>query len=152
VSAAALDLLYRYDWPGNILQLENAVFRAVVLTDGPMLTEAEFPQIAAHMNGTAVEALPAEMPAPPTEPLEIDLTMATPVPLDAGTLAAVDADGELRPLADIEAAMIRLALDRYQGRMSLIARRLGIGRSTLYRKLKDLGISDTVAGIEAEVR
>jgi DNA-binding NtrC family response regulator len=152
VSAPALDLLYRYDWPGNIRQLENAVFRAVVLADGPMLTAAEFPQIAAQLNGAAAEPLPAEMPAPPTEPLEIDLSMAAPVMADSGTLAAVDADGELRPLAEIEAAMIRLALDRYQGRMSLIARRLGIGRSTLYRKLKELGISDTVAGIAAEVR
>jgi transcriptional regulator of acetoin/glycerol metabolism len=46
--------------------------------------------------------------------------------------------------------MIRLALERYSGRMTLVARRLGIGRSTLYRKLKELGISDTVAGIAAE--
>ena len=46
--------------------------------------------------------------------------------------------------------MIRLALERYAGRMTLVARKLGIGRSTLYRKLKDLGISDTVAGIAAE--
>ena len=46
--------------------------------------------------------------------------------------------------------MIRLALERYSGRMTLVARKLGIGRSTLYRKLKDLGISDTAAGIAAE--
>ncbi len=46
--------------------------------------------------------------------------------------------------------MIRLALERYAGRMTLVARKLGIGRSTLYRKLKDLGISDTVSGIAAE--
>ena len=38
--------------------------------------------------------------------------------------------------------MIRLALDRYEGRMTMVARKLGIGRSTLYRKLKDLGISE----------
>ena len=46
--------------------------------------------------------------------------------------------------------MIRLALERYEGRMTLVARKLGIGRSTLYRKLKELGISDTVPGIAAE--
>jgi DNA-binding NtrC family response regulator len=56
----------------------------------------------------------------------------------------------VRPLAEVEEAMIRLALERYAGRMTLVARKLGIGRSTLYRKLKDLGISDTVAGIAAE--
>ena len=92
------------------------------------------------------------MPAPPTEPLEIDLSLTPQAPLESGILAALDAEGELKPLAEIEAAMIRLALDRYEGRMSLIARRLGIGRSTLYRKLKELGISDTVAGIEAGVQ
>jgi DNA-binding NtrC family response regulator len=152
VSAPALDLLLRYDWPGNVRQLENAVFRAVVLADGPMLTAEEFPQVVAYMNGAVSEPLPAEISAPPTEPLEIDLALTPASPARDGILAAVDPQGELRPLAEIEAAMIRLALDRYQGRMSLIARRLGIGRSTLYRKLKDLGISDTVAGITAEVR
>jgi DNA-binding NtrC family response regulator len=153
VNAPALDLLYRYDWPGNVRQLENAVFRAVVLADGPMLTVDEFPQIAAYANGSAVEPLPTEIPAPPTEPLEIDLTLPpTSAGSEPGALSVVDQQGELRTLAEIEEAMIRLALDRYQGRMSLIARRLGIGRSTLYRKLKELGISDTLPGIAADLR
>ena len=47
----ALRLLTRYAWPGNVRQLENAVFRAVVLCDGAELTVAEFPQIAAHVEG-----------------------------------------------------------------------------------------------------
>jgi DNA-binding NtrC family response regulator len=49
-------------------------------------------------------------------------------------------DGNLRPLEDIEADIIRLAIGHYRGRMTEVARRLGIGRSTLYRKLTDLGI------------
>ena len=49
-------------------------------------------------------------------------------------------DGNLRPLEDIEADVIRLAIGHYRGRMTEVARRLGIGRSTLYRKLGDLGI------------
>lgn len=44
-------------------------------------------------------------------------------------------DGHVRPLDDIEAEAIRLALDLYGGNLSEAARRLGIGRSTLYRKL-----------------
>ena len=50
------------------------------------------------------------------------------------------ADGNLRPLDAIEADVIRLAIGHYRGRMSEVARRLGIGRSTLYRKLAELGI------------
>ena len=153
VTAAALQLLSRYDWPGNIRQLENAVFRAVVLADEPMLSVEEFPQIAAHIEGAGPSARPlAELPLPvePTEPLEILLEPHGRAADPADGLAAFDADGDVRPLAEIEAAMIRLALDRYQGRMSLVARKLGIGRSTLYRKLKELGISDLAEGIAAE--
>jgi DNA-binding NtrC family response regulator len=151
VTAPALQLLSRYDWPGNIRQLENAVFRAVVLADAPMLSPAEFPQIAAQVEGGAMpepETAPAE--PPPTEPLELDFGLPHQPHETSDHLVALGPDGEIRPLADVEAEMIRMALDRYAGRMTLVARRLGIGRSTLYRKLKELGISDTVSGIAAE--
>ncbi|MBO0766346.1 MAG: sigma-54-dependent Fis family transcriptional regulator, partial [Hyphomicrobiaceae bacterium] len=48
ISAEALKLLTRHSWPGNVRQLENAMFRAVVLSDSEELTAAEFPQIEAH--------------------------------------------------------------------------------------------------------
>ncbi|HEY5081248.1 MAG TPA: sigma-54 dependent transcriptional regulator [Bauldia sp.] len=162
VNAQAIQMLSRYDWPGNIRQLENAVFRAVVLADAPVLTPEEFPQIAAHIDGSAWVADAAALPksrdgALPAEEIAVDPVEfnfglpAEPQPaIDGDRIAALDADGEVRRLADVEAVMIRLALDRYAGRMTTVARRLGIGRSTLYRKLKELGISDTVAGIAAE--
>src|SRR4029077_19198157 len=49
VSAAALGLLNAHPWPGNVRQLENAVFRAVVLAEGDEIGTAEFPQIATLM-------------------------------------------------------------------------------------------------------
>ena len=52
-------------------------------------------------------------------------------------------DGNLRALHEIEADVIRLAICRYRGRMSEVARRLNIGRSTLYRRLEELGIDHT---------
>jgi DNA-binding NtrC family response regulator len=150
VTAPALQLLSRYDWPGNIRQLENAVFRAVVLADAPMLSPAEFPQIAAQVEGgPGVPVAPPAEPLPP-EPVELDFGLPHQPPEAADHVVALGPDGEIRSLADVEAEMIRMALDRYAGRMTLVARRLGIGRSTLYRKLKELGISDTVAGIAAE--
>ena len=58
----------------------------------------------------------------------------------AGGVTLFRPDGNMRPLEDIEADVIRLAIGHYRGRMTEVARRLGIGRSTLYRKLGELGI------------
>jgi DNA-binding NtrC family response regulator len=60
-------------------------------------------------------------------------------------LSATDAAGHMRRLEDVESEMIRMAIARYEGHMSEVARRLGIGRSTLYRKLKDFGL-EHIAG------
>ena len=65
-------------------------------------------------------------------------------PQNQGHVMLYTADGNLRPLEEIEADVIRLAIGHYRGRMTEVARRLGIGRSTLYRKLSELGI-DNVA-------
>ena len=58
------------------------------------------------------------------------------------TLSLTDPSGEARPLEDIEAEVIRFAIAHYRGQMSEVARRLQIGRSTLYRKLEGLGLGD----------
>jgi DNA-binding NtrC family response regulator len=50
--------------------------------------------------------------------------------------------GEMKTMDALEAEIIRFALQFYRGRMSEVSRRLGIGRSTLYRKLKDLGLAE----------
>jgi DNA-binding NtrC family response regulator len=61
-------------------------------------------------------------------------------PLDA--LALLNTDGDVRPLEEIEAEVIRYAVAHYAGQMSEVARRLQIGRSTLYRKLEALGLNE----------
>ena len=55
----------------------------------------------------------------------------------SGPVAIKDHDGEIRTLSDIERDVIEYAIDFYQGHMSEVSRRLGIGRSTLYRKLRE---------------
>lgn len=161
ISAQALAMLQAYDWPGNIRQLENAVFRASVLADGDLLTEEEFPQIRAQVEGTIIlEAEPASAVAEMAvdEPSAVNGVASAedsgegagygaPARLQPrfGTLRALDERGNVRALAEVELEMIKLAIDRYNGQMSEVARRLGIGRSTLYRKLKEYGI-DPEAG------
>jgi DNA-binding NtrC family response regulator len=51
-------------------------------------------------------------------------------------------DGDVRPLEEIEAEVVRYAIAHYRGQMSEVARRLQIGRSTLYRKLEALGLNE----------
>ncbi len=165
VGAGALALLTAYDWPGNIRQLENAVFRAVVLAEGSELTEEDFPQIAAQIPEfrPAELAATAVMPSPggmsdhamrealADSPVFINNDKARAIRPDAKAMLAAaypqenvivstDETGEVRKLADVEEELIRFALKFYRGQMSQVARKLGIGRSTLYRKLKDYGI------------
>jgi DNA-binding NtrC family response regulator len=152
ISESAMRLIQAYTWPGNVRQLENAMFRAVVLADSTELTVAEFPQIAAH-----VEGFEAEIPAAPTvlqkQPAytgpallgaedTIPQTIAVKSSGGNGSLGipAISEDGEIRSLEAMEADMIRLALGRYRGHMTEVAKRLKIGRSTLYRKMQDYGL------------
>lgn len=140
VSDGALAVLKAYDWPGNIRQLENAVFRAVVLSEGDTLGEEEFPQIRAQVSGVDLRHSPTSVEEP------VGASPAGPPGYEAkpaaqfGILRALDERGNVRSLADVELEMIQLAIDHYGGQMSEVARRLGIGRSTLYRKLKEYGI------------
>jgi DNA-binding NtrC family response regulator len=158
VTPEALRVLAAHHWPGNIRQLENAVFRAVVLAETDALGLDEFPQIAAQIGMRPArfdEAAPAAAPAPSVTPAD-DLPALAPMPygeatpassgvllppLPSDALAVLDAAGEVRPLDEIEAELIRYAITHYRGQMSEVARRLQIGRSTLYRKLEALGLN-----------
>jgi DNA-binding NtrC family response regulator len=166
ISAATMGLLTAYDWPGNIRQLENAIFRAVVLSQGPELLEADFPQIAAQLPGYLTPdhlAMAADGRRPmqgeggltvvgPSEPPSSENTShgaafasypaAESVEFYGpdNIIASTGPSGDVRKLADVEEELIRFALKFYRGQMSQVARKLGIGRSTLYRKLKDYGI------------
>ena len=125
----ALALLMQHDWPGNVRQLQNALFRAAVLCEGDALTPQDFPQIAAHIRSRAEG-----------EPLHPRLRAVPQTHREAAGITLFEGDGHVRQLAEIEADVIRLAIGHYRGRMTEVARRLGIGRSTLYRKLAELGI------------
>jgi DNA-binding NtrC family response regulator len=152
ITPQALALLRAYAWPGNVRQLENAVFRAIVLAEGDEIGVGEFPQIEAQLAGYR-ELQEAQGPGPATQAAEItELTSVEPAapplafvdhPLSApGTLDLLDAQGDIRPLEEVENEILRFAITHYHGQMSEVARRLRIGRSTLYRKLKDLGFAE----------
>ena len=119
IADSALSLLEAYDWPGNVRQLQAVLFRAAVFCEGESLTAESFPQLAEMLGGQENRTANRQR--------------------GLSVMLYTD-DGNLRPLEEIEADIIRLAIGHYRGRMTEVARRLGIGRSTLYRKLGELGI------------
>jgi DNA-binding NtrC family response regulator len=155
VSGEALSLLSAYRWPGNVRQLENTMFRAVVLADGDAIGIQEFPQVVAQLAAAPPEPEPIAARAEPPSMIDMSLSTAPDaLPVNgslangslAGSLGLLDPKGNVRPLEDIEAEAIRFAIHHYDGQMSEVARRLQIGRSTLYRKLEHLGLSEQSNG------
>lgn len=137
-TTGAMSLIDSYAWPGNVRQLENTVFRAVVLCDTDALDVVDFPQIASAM-GVSLDSPSLEGSS--ADPGEVVSGASTQIRADSPyAIAGTNAAGHMRRLEDLEAEVIRMAIGRYEGRMSEVARRLGIGRSTLYRKLKEFGL------------
>ncbi len=123
-------MLAAHDWPGNVRQLKNAVYRAIVLSEAPYLQPYDFPAVSGLK--PPFETMPGQ-PAPSAEQLMAALPKEAPV-------RVLDERGHLRKLDEIEHDLIQLAIELYSGHMSEVARRLGIGRSTLYRKVREQGL------------
>jgi DNA-binding NtrC family response regulator len=135
ISNDALTVLMRYGWPGNVRQLAGVLFRAALQCQETALTAEHFPHIAVQSQFTGRETDFAP---------NVSRVRSEEAISGAPTVSLYANDGHIRPLEEVEADIIRLAIGHYRGRMTEVARRLGIGRSTLYRKLGDLGI-DTAA-------
>jgi DNA-binding NtrC family response regulator len=157
ISGEAMAQLSQLDWPGNIRQLENAVYRAVVMSEGEQLGLADFPQAAAQSQAQEAqtqsgEPLIVEPAFHSTVPAMVSGNEIPIAPLHAaaGTLAMLTRSGEMRPLEEMETEIIRFAISHYRGQMSEVARRLKIGRSTLYRKLDEATADDPADGNAGE--
>lgn len=136
IRADALAMLEGFDWPGNIRQLENAIFRAVILCEGDELTIEDFPQISSPS-----EVVPQ---LSDNNPL-VSFSQGTKI---TSVSSSQDFDfkqenGNLKTLESIEAEAIRFALKHHSFRMTDVAKSLKIGRSTLYRKLSEYGIDQS---------
>jgi DNA-binding NtrC family response regulator len=131
----ALTVLMRYGWPGNVRQLASVLLRAGLECGTGSLGAEDFPHIAtqSRFSGRATDVVP-----------RLTKHSSDAAVAGVGAITIFDDDGHIRPLEEIEADLIRLAIGHYRGRMTEVAKRLGIGRSTLYRKLSDIGI-DTAA-------
>jgi Nif-specific regulatory protein len=116
VPKSIISRLLEHDWPGNVRELENLIQRAVLMAKGKMITEADLmfdqdPRIEQKGNDS----------------YEIDAKLGL-TPLKS-------------IVADFEAVIIRRALDKFSGNVATVATQLNIGKTALYDKMKQYGIS-----------
>ncbi len=119
IAPSTMDKLTNYSWPGNIRQLQNSVRRAIlVATNDTLLPEHfDFPDL--DTNGLRM-----------VESLESGLSK----------LETALRRGDVLPLSEVEEIFVRRALHATKGNISAAAEKLEIGRSTVYRKMQELGI------------
>jgi DNA-binding NtrC family response regulator len=115
IAAEAMDGIQRYDWPGNVRELKNCIDRMIALNSGPVLHFSDLP--SGVINGSEIR-----------EP-----------GLHAMAAAVGGPAGAVLPLQEVERRAIEQALAYTRGDRSMAAHLLGIGRTTLYRKLKEYG-------------
>jgi DNA-binding NtrC family response regulator len=127
-----IELLQNYEWKGNVRQLENMIFRAMILSDGETLRPQDFPQITGEAPSFS-KGSPSGLESWTQKLDEKSANRAD----DMKAVSVFDREGHLRSLEEVERDLIEFAIQNYSGHMSEIARRLGIGRSTLYRKVRE---------------
>ncbi len=120
VDHAILDLMLSYDWPGNVRELENAVQQMIALHSGPALGTVNLPSALQNFRISTQPFGQEPVPSRPNAP-----HTASPI----------------LPLAEVERRAILAALDYTRGDRAVAAQLLGIGRTTLYRKLKEYEVA-----------
>jgi DNA-binding NtrC family response regulator len=111
VSGEIMDALMRYDWPGNVRELQNCADRMAAMNPGPQLQMEDLPSA-------------------------LQYEKANPASADLATLQAATERMPIIPLQELEKRAIKEAIEQTNGDRSVAAVMLGIGRTTLYRKLK----------------
>jgi two-component system response regulator HydG len=122
LSDDALRTMSEYAWPGNVRELENSIERACALSTGPVLRLGDLPTQLQDFHLHAWRTLPA-------------------------FADAAGAPADVTSLADLERQAILDTLRQLKGDKLTTARLLGIGKTTLYRKLKEYGIGESPAGL-----
>ena len=132
LTAEVMEVLLSYDWPGNVRELENCIQHMVAINSGPLLHVADLPSnLQNHLIQKKSQYLMAAAGAAGGSPAEGQQTDASAMAPAPGNIPGVV------PLVELERRAILNALEYTQGDRAIAAHLLGIGRTTLYRKIKE---------------
>lgn len=109
----SIEALINYDWPGNVRELENTIERLVVLHDS---SQVKINHLPSHIQ-------------------KVDLSIGY-----ADDVQDIKSEARVIPLEDLERQAIEAALMKFQGNITVAAKKLKIGQATLYRKVKKFGL------------
>jgi two-component system response regulator HydG len=132
LSEEVLHVLDKYDWPGNVRELENAIEQASALSDGPFINVSDLPPHL-HEQGLAPDAREEESNAPTANNVQL----------------GVSVQRNIIPIAEMERQAILGTIDQLGGDKIMAAKLLGIGKTTLYRKLKEYGVIEIAPAVPA---
>ncbi len=137
MTAEAMEVLLSYDWPGNVRELENCIQHMVAINSGPLLHVGDLPSSlqnhlvqrkSRYLTAVAGAGAGSDIPMKPN---------GTAVSAYPSPESAVPAPAAIVPLSELERRAIINALEYTNGDRAVAAHLLGIGRTTLYRKLKE---------------
>jgi DNA-binding NtrC family response regulator len=135
LTAETLEVMLSYDWPGNVRELENCIQHMVATNSGPLLHVADLPSnLQNHLLEKKSQCL---MAAASARPSTIGAEQGGSPPEQLPHEAASQPLPTVIPLSELERRAILNALEYTKGDRAVAAHLLGIGRTTLYRKLKE---------------
>ena len=145
-----LEALLTYDWPGNVRELENCVQHMLAVNSGPAFHRGDLPSNVLNGVRRVSPPPPAYLPPPQHYSESLMPSMLPSMPsygsgfgMSAGTAAAPALTPvPIMPLAQMERQAIMRALEYTKGDRLTAASLLGIGRTTLYRKLKEYELGE----------
>ena len=137
-SPDALRVLLRHDWPGNVRELENALEYAVAVCRGQTLLPEDLPDLVAQLEDGAPETPPRSPGSPAGTPSASTGT----TPVTPPSPPASSADSRRTPRADPEEIeYLRRVLEDHRWNRGAAAQTLGISRTTLWRRLREAGLT-----------
>ena len=137
VTPQAMKLLQSHHWPGNVRELENAIFRAVVVSEDAALEIDDFLHEISDFLLTDTPSPSIDLPSIPEFPPIENI----PPFSNKNIICLFDDEGIAKFIEDIEWEVIDAALARHDNNIGKAAKDLNIGQSTLYRRLGSRGIS-----------